>query len=62
MKKKPTKAAKKRTYERPYNYDTKIGVIEKKYKIKLNVPPDTKLGDYYKSKKGFESFVRFLQV
>ena len=53
-KKTTKKATRKNTVkeeEELFNYDTRIEVIEKKYKFKTGYPPDTKLGDFFKSKK-----------
>lgn len=41
-------------------YDTKIGVIAKKYNVSFNVPNDTKIGDFLK-KKGYKSAAAFLR-
>ena len=44
-----------------FNYHTRVEVLEKKYGTKLNVPPDTKLGDFFKSKKEGEPFLKLLR-
>ena len=53
-KKTTKKAARKnlvKEEEEHLNYDTRIEVVEKRYKFKTGYPPDTKLGDFFKSKK-----------
>ena len=48
--------------EELFNYDTRIEVIEKKYKFKTGYPPDTKIGDFFKSKKEKgKAFLRMLE-
>lgn len=44
----------------PINSDTKVGVIEKKYNIKLGVRPDMKLVTFLK-KKGYTSLSSMLK-
>ena len=44
-----------------YTYDTKMSKLEKKLNLDLNIPPDTKLGDFF-NKKGYQSLVRVLQM
>lgn len=60
------KATRKNTVkeeEKHFNYDTRIEVIEKKYKFKTGYPPDTKLGDFFKSKKEEgRPFLRMLEL
>ena len=69
-KKASKKAAKKATRknlvkeeEEHLNYDTRIEVVEKRYKFKTGYPPDTKLGDFFKSKKEEgKPFLRMLEL
>ena len=62
MKKIPAKTTGKSTKnEDLYTYDTEIGVIEKKLKVKFDVPSDMKLGDFFKRSKEGEPFLRLLE-
>ena len=63
MRKTSVKTAKKSVGgERLYTYDTKIGVIEKKLKIKFDVPSDMKLGDYFKKLRRVNLFLKLLEA
>ena len=53
--------SKKGTKDVGYTYDTEIGVLEENLNIKTGVPPNTKLGDFFKS-RGYSSFARILKI
>ena len=57
------KTAKQRKTKRRklYTYDTPVGVLTKDYGVMKDIPPETKLGDYFKS-KGSDSMVRLLKM
>lgn len=67
MKKSRKKVAKKTATKRitqksiGYTYDTKMSELEKKLNLDLNIPPDTKLGDFF-NERGYQSLVRVLQM
>jgi hypothetical protein len=44
----------------PLSYDTPVGVFEKEQRVSLNVPANTKLGDYIK-KLGFPSLADMMR-
>ena len=44
----------------PYKYNTQVGEIEKRYKIRIGVNPKTKLGDFLK-KRGYPSLAGMLK-
>ena len=73
MKKKATKrkSAKKATPKRKsakktaskrvrYTYDTEVRVVAEKYRIEMDVPLETKMGDFFKM-KGFDSLARMME-
>ena len=43
-----------------YTYDTEVRVVAEKYGIELDVPPETKMGDFFKM-KGFDSLARMME-
>lgn len=51
----------KRKDMRAYTYDTPISVLEEKFKTKSGMPPDTKLGDYFRE-NGQHAMARLLRV
>ena len=56
------KGAKKTTSGRVrYTYDTEVRVVAEKYGIELDVPPETKMGDFFKM-KGFDSLARIMKM
>ena len=40
--------SKKRKKSGGYTYDTPVGTVAKDYGINFSVPPETKIGDYFK--------------
>ena len=46
---------------RAYTYNTTMGTVAKDYGIRISVPPETKLGDFFKD-MGLDSFARILKM
>ena len=53
--------SKKDTKGRAYTYDTTMGTVAKDYGISISVPPETKVGDFFKD-MGLDSFARILKI
>ena len=54
-------ARKKTLMKDVYNYDTEVGVIAKKYGLVMDMPFETKLGDFCKM-KGYPAWARILKM
>lgn len=55
--------SKKRKKNKGYDYDTPVSTIAKDCGINFDVPPETKLGDFFKDSGdvGLEALARFLK-